>query len=304
MKRQEKIFGLSWILPAHNESGAIQSVLEGVFWAAAQAAQEFEVIVVDDGSTDETGSLAQQSKATLVRHPSRRGYGRAILSGLSVSRYSTIAIMDADGTYPCDRFPEMAQMYLQGFDMVVGARRGPFFNRSFSKMMLRWIFRLLAQFTTGQSIPDVNSGFRIFRKEPVLAFRQSLSTGFSFSTTTTLLFILNGYGVGYCPIPYHKRVGKTKIRLFPDALRSLQIVLSVIAQFNPLKLYFLLAILSVMGNAVLGLLTWVYSSYSILSFIGVVGFNSLTLLFAISILAAHLERLRSLPPVLTPPPSS
>jgi hypothetical protein len=120
--------------------------------------------------------------------------------------------------------------------------------------VLRSAFRLLAEFACGRSIPDINSGFRVFARTPVLAARASLSPGFSFTTTITLLFMLTNLFVAYVPVSYSGRVGQSKVRLVRDSLRSLQIVVTAIARFNPLKLFLLLLIADWGGSLILMLL--------------------------------------------------
>jgi len=241
--------GISIVVPAYNEGESILQMLKDLKEALLKITRETEIIVVDDGSADATGSLAEQAGVRVIHHPVNYGYGRSILSGIDVSTHDTIAILDADGSYPCENLPALIKHYDNGFDMVVGAREGVHYYQSFMKRCLRMIFNFLAEFSTGRRIPDINSGMRIFRKSPVMELRNSISTGFSFTTTITLLFFLNGLFVGFQPIPYRKRIGSSKVRLGRDGLRSLQIIVTVIAKFNPLKLYFLLLIMNLIGTA-------------------------------------------------------
>lgn len=248
----ENVQGLSIVIPAFNEASAIAKTLSDLLFETKQLQKvDIEIIVVDDGSEDGTASIAEANRVRVIRHPSNQGYGRSLLSGIDNARHDRIAIVDADGTYPINRLRDLLAFYDRGFDMVVAARQGRFYGGSFGKRILRVIFRFLAEFTCGRSIPDINSGFRIFDRRPVLQWRESLSTGFSFTTTITLLFMLNNLFVGYLPMDYHQRVGHSKVRLLRDSLRSLQIIFTTIAQFNPLKLYLLLAAINAMGNVML-----------------------------------------------------
>jgi polyisoprenyl-phosphate glycosyltransferase len=240
--------GISLIVPAFNEEGAIAETLEAAKRVAGTIGEPIEILVVDDGSSDRTASLAEASGVRVIRHPMNCGYGRSLLTGIDAATHDLVAIADADGTYPFEQFPALLEFYRKGFDMAVGARRGEHFHGSLGKRLLRAIFRMLAEYTCGRNIPDINSGFRIFKRGPVLARRSSLATGFSFTTTITLLFMLNNYLVGYFPVDYKKRVGNSKVRLLRDSFRSTQIIITAIAQFNPLKLYLLLFIAAVTGN--------------------------------------------------------
>jgi glycosyltransferase involved in cell wall biosynthesis len=245
--------GISVVVPAYNEAESIVQMLKDLKENLLKASRETEIIVVDDGSADNTGLMAEQAGVRVIHHPINYGYGRAILSGIDAAAFDTIAILDADGSYPSENLLPLMAYYDKGFDMVVGAREGVHYYQSLMKRCLRMVFNFLAEFSTGRRIPDINSGMRIFRKSYVIEMRRSISTGFSFTTTITLLFFLNGLFVGFQPIPYRKRIGSSKVRLARDGLRSLQIIVTVIAEFNPLKLYFLLLLVHLFGTALLAL---------------------------------------------------
>jgi glycosyltransferase involved in cell wall biosynthesis len=243
--------GLSIIIPTYNEAGAIGSTLDSLKSTLSGMGVMHEIIVVDDGSDDGTSDIVARYPVRIVKHPVNSGYGRSILSGIEAATYRMIAITDADGTYPVAALPNLWAMHSKGFAMTVGARTGPHVSPSIAKGILRSLFRCLAEFTCGRRIPDINSGFRIFDKRPVLAWRESLSMGFSFTTTITLLFMLNHGFVGYMPIDYQKREGKSKIKMWRDTLRSLQIIVTTIAQYNPLKLFVLLLMMQSLGSLLL-----------------------------------------------------
>lgn len=249
-----EIDGVTLIIPAYNEADGITSTLSDVFKVLNQVGYLFEVIVVDDGSTDTTGVIAQELGARVISHPINCGYGLALITGIENSTYSTIVIMDADGSYPAEAIVDIVDVYKKGFHMVVGARQGKYYSGSYRSRVLRTLFRFLAEFSCGESIPDINSGLRVFDREKTLRLRESLSPGFSFTTTITLLFFLKKYFVGYFPIEYRQRIGKSHVHLFRDSLRSLQIIFTVIAQYNPLKLYLLQLFVLLTGYAVAALL--------------------------------------------------
>ena len=115
------------------------------------------------------------------------------------------------------------------------------------KRIARFFFRKLSEFTTGRKIPDINSGFRVFRKDLAMKFFHTLSSGFSFTTTITLAFMLNSYTVKYFPIPYNKRRGSSKVKYFRDTLRSAQIIIEAIVFYNPLKIFLLLKAIGIGG---------------------------------------------------------
>src|SRR5258708_16784192 len=188
--------GITVVIPAFNESASIEKTLDVLKRTLQTLSRPTEVIVVNDGSVDNTAALAVAADVRVINHPINSGYGRSILTGVDSAKYETIAIVDADGTYPIEVLPDLLKLYDQGFDMVVGSRQGKHYQASISKRLLRIIFRSLAEFTCGRSIPDINSGFRVFRRRPVLMERESISSGFSFTTTITLLFMLNHLFVG------------------------------------------------------------------------------------------------------------
>jgi polyisoprenyl-phosphate glycosyltransferase len=241
----------SVIIPALNEAGGIRSVIDRLHSLSPRP----EVIVVDDGSTDQTGQIAMQAGVKVIRHPSAGGYGRSLKDGILAASHDVVAITDADGTYPVERIPDLLVSLEQGFDMVVGARHGRHYRGSFLKMPARILLQWLVEFTTGRRIPDINSGLRVFRKSQVVPFFTDLCNGFSFTTTITLIYMLTGKFVHYIPIDYAARVGRSKVRLIHDSFRTLQYITEVIATYNPLKLYVLMTtflgiffILSIVGS--------------------------------------------------------
>ena len=231
---------VSIVIPAFNEERAIA----GVVLALKALPIDPEVIVVDDGSTDDTAHVAEQSGARVVRHAGNAGYGASLKDGIDAANCETIVISDADGTYPIEKIPHLVAIFNKGFHMVVGARQGKEYRGSFFKMPARIIFKFLAEFTTGRNIPDVNSGLRVFRKSEVKQFFPDLCNGFSFTTTITLVYMLTGKTVAYEPIPYEKRIGRSKVKILRDSVRTLQYMTEVIVRYNPLKLFLLLAILT------------------------------------------------------------
>src|SRR5204863_6573813 len=134
-----------------------------------------------DGSTDDTGAVASGAGAQVVRHPHNLGYGRSLKDGIMAAKHDTIIITDADGTYPVERAPDLFKIYQSGFDMVVGARQGKYYDESLGKKLLRIILKNLTEFTTGREIPDINSGLRVFSRQDVVPYFQYLCETFSFT---------------------------------------------------------------------------------------------------------------------------
>lgn len=228
----------SIVIPAYNEEGGIGAVLEQ---ALALPREHFEVVVVDDCSKDNTLLAIQTYPVKVLHNVQNFGYGYSLKRGIQAATHDHIIIIDADGSYPIEALKGLIVEYEKGFDMVVGARKGRYYQGSLTKRIARFFFRLISEFATGRRIPDINSGCRIFRKDLAVRFFHTLSSGFSFTTTITLAFMLNSYSVTYLPIEYHKRAGTSKVRYVRDTLRSAQIIVEAIVFYNPLKIFLLCA---------------------------------------------------------------
>jgi glycosyltransferase involved in cell wall biosynthesis len=238
---------LSLVIPAYDEEPAIAGVLETAIAALDELDLDYEIIVVDDHSTDRTASIAESMGVTVLRNVQNGGYGYSLLRGIRHARHPTIAIVDADGSYPVADLHRLVEQYRRGFAMVVGMREGAQYMGSRRMRILRGLFRALAQFIVGRPVPDVNSGMRVFEREAVLPLLPHMSQGFSFTTSITLLFMMRTLPVCYVPIEFHKRRGPSKVRYLRDSLRALQILASITARLNPIKLFLLAALLNLAG---------------------------------------------------------
>ena len=243
--------GFSVVVPAFNEGLAVGDVVRRIIETMTSTGHPFEVIVVDDGSSDETARGARDGGAMVISHPQNAGYGAALKTGITRARYDHIVITDADGTYPIDRIPDLI-VHSDRFDMVVGARTGANYRESWFKEPARIILGAMVEWVTGTSIPDVNSGLRVFRTALARQYFHVISQGYSFTTTITLAALSNGYFVKYLPIEYHRRVGSSKVRLARDIPRTTQIVLQACVYYNPIKLFLTFAV----GTAILAILAW------------------------------------------------
>jgi len=240
---------ISVVIPAFNEGAAVRQTVEQL--SRILASSKHEIIVIDDGSTDSTGSEAAAAGARVIVHPHNLGYGGALKTGIRAALYDTIVITDADGTYPNADLPKLLEEYRKGFNMVVGARTGTQYHESLLKSPLRLLLKWLVEFTTGRKIPDVNSGFRVFSRPEVLPYLDHLCNTFSFTTSVTLAYMMTAKFVGYVPIDYHVRIGNTKVRLFRDSLRTLQYIVQAILYYNPLKMFLLISGLLFVAASVL-----------------------------------------------------
>lgn len=231
----------SVIIPAFNEQDAIAKTIADLKSEFQKVGREAEIIVMDDGSDDATGERASAAGAKTVRNPINSGYGFSLKRGLATAENSDIVIIDADATYPISELGKLIKEYEKGYDMVVAQRTGKEYRRGMLKYPARLAFTAIAEFAAGRRIPDINSGYRIFRKEVAERHRDEISNGFSFTTTITLMAMLRGAFVTYVPVPYTPRVGISKVRHFRDTLRTLQLIVQAIALYNPIKLFLLLS---------------------------------------------------------------
>jgi glycosyltransferase involved in cell wall biosynthesis len=221
----------SIVIPAFNEAASIGAVVRDL----ASAADWLEILVIDDGSTDETGARAAESGARVIRHPYNKGNGAAVKSGIRQATGLFILIADADGQHrPADAARLVS--HLDAYDLVIGARSVAT-HASVARRLGNAALNAIASYLTGQSIPDLTSGFRAARRDHLLEFIHLLPNGFSTPTTTTLAFMRAGYSVRFEPIEAAQRAGLSKIRLGSDGFNFFLILLKVITIFSPLRVF-------------------------------------------------------------------
>lgn len=225
---------ISIIIPAYNEDVGIEKVLDQL--VALKFHEEHEVIVVDDGSTDETAAIVSRYPVRLLRHEVNKGYGAALKTGIRKSTCDKVMIMDSDGQHDPKFVPKIVEM-LNEFDMVIGTRTADSFqvkNRKAGKKVIR----IVGEYLVEQKLPDYNSGFRGFNKELIMRMLHIMPNGFSFSTTSTLAFLKEGYTIGTFPIVVEERVGrKSNVKFIKDGTKTIMLLLRIIMLFNPLKIF-------------------------------------------------------------------
>jgi len=226
---------VSVLIPACNEEGALANTIAAIEKHRAVFG-EMEIIVINDGSSDRTGEVARTLPVILIEHETNRGYGASLKDGLQRAKGEYILIADADGTYPLADIPRLAAD-IPTFDMVIGARTGDLVKIPFLRRLGKWILTQLAEYLSRQRIPDLNSGFRIFRKDVAMRFFAMYPDGFSFTTTITLAMLTNHYRVKFLPINYHKRVGKSSINPVRDFLNFTILIIRICACFKPLYVF-------------------------------------------------------------------
>jgi glycosyltransferase involved in cell wall biosynthesis len=281
---------ISVVIPALNERDEIAGTVNRVREILSAYGEAYEVVVVDDGSNDETGARAEQAGARVLRHPHNVGYGRSLKDGIRAAQYETIVITDADGTYPIDAIPQLLERYADGYDMIVGARSGKYYRESLFKMPLRRLLRWIVEFTAGRAIPDINSGLRVFKRSTVMEYYDHLCDTFSFTTSMTLAYMMTGKFVAYVPIGYNMRVGRSKVKLFRDSMKTLQYVVEAAIYYNPLKMFVLMSGL-VIAASLLSFVLALAARLNVFFFVGVGGIISSVIIFSLGLLAVLLRQI-------------
>jgi polyisoprenyl-phosphate glycosyltransferase len=225
------------VLPALNEVGHIRAEVDRITKALKDSQYSFEILVVDDGSTDGTSDAVDGLPfVRLLRFPVNRGAGTARRIGTMAAHGRWVVWTDADMTYPNERIPELVGILETGrAHQVVGARLSEEGTAKLARVPAKWAVRRIAEYLTRTRIPDLNSGLRAFSRELVRPFLGLLPAGFSCVTTITLAFLANGHAVKYVPVDYFRRAGRSKFHPFRDAYNYIIQVLRMIMYFNPLR---------------------------------------------------------------------
>lgn len=226
---------VSIVIPAFNEEHGVGPVIAELRDVLERHGLAPEIMVIDDGSADRTAQAAAAAGARVLRHRSNRGYGAALKTGIAAASSEFIVITDADGTYPCERIPEMLER-LKSADMVVGARIGANVKIPAIRRPAKWVLNRLANYMTNARIPDLNSGLRAFRRDVAMQYFAILPDQFSWTTTITLAMHCDKYAVSYLPIDYRSRQGKSKIVPW-DAGSFAILILRTAMLFRPLRIF-------------------------------------------------------------------
>ena len=240
---------VSIILPCYNEQDHVTAEVERICAAMDASGYSYELLAFDDASTDETLARLRETAPRfphmqIVHFHRNGGSGTVRRIGTQRARGEIVVWTDADMTYPNERIPELVQLLEKDatVDQVVGARTSEEGTHKLLRVPAKWFIRKLAERLTNFRIPDLNSGFRAFRREVALPYMRLLPPGFSCVTTITIAFLSNQHEVSYVPIEYAKRSGTSKFRFVRDAYRYILQVLRMVMYFNPLKVLMPLAL--------------------------------------------------------------
>jgi len=240
---------VSIVLPCYNESEAIEQVVGDIRKVMDETGRSYEILVVDDCSTDGTAEIAEKLGLRVVRHAVNRGSGASRRTGTIEARGEIIVMLDCDGTYEPRTIPKMLSFFPK-YHQVNGARTSEKGTLKLLRVPAKWLIRQLAVYVSGHQIPDLNTGLKAYYRDVMLKYLWVLPDGFSCVTSMTLAFLCNGHPVKYVSTPYYKRVGVSKFHPVKDSAKYIATILRVITFFRPLRVYLPVAALLLLAGLV------------------------------------------------------
>lgn len=252
---------ISVVLPAKNEARSISITIENI----QKLTLVDEIIVINDGSTDQTQIVAENAGVKVISHPYSKGNGAAIKTGARHANGNIIIFMDADGQHDPADIPLLLKKMAEGYDLVVGARQKGS-QASLGRGLANALYNNLATYMTEHKVEDLTSGFRAVRAEKFKEFLYLLPNGFSYPTTSTMAFFRAGYSVTYVPIHAAKRIGKSHIHPLKDSIRFFLIIFKIATLYSPLKIFLpISALLFFMGTGWYGYTLYEYHRFTNMS---------------------------------------
>jgi glycosyltransferase involved in cell wall biosynthesis len=282
---QDSIKPLTIIIPAYNEARAIGPVLERLKTTCPELIEE--IIVVDDGSTDNTAQIAEEVDVHVIRHSRNKGYGASLKTGIRAAHTDFVLTMDSDGQHKAE---DIARLWAvtDHNDMIVGQRTALLHSQLW-RMPGKWLLSIMANYLSRQRIPDLNSGFRLMRRDVVTKYMHLCPSGFSFSTTITMAFFNRGFNVAYVPIEVEKRIGKSTVSL-STGLETIILILRIAALFDPLRVFIPISIFVGLVGVLWGIpYALLGNGISIGSMLAIV---TATLLFSLGLICDQISQLR------------
>jgi glycosyltransferase involved in cell wall biosynthesis len=229
---------VSVCIPTYNEKGALRKTVVELIDALTPLPYSYEIIVIDDGSTDGSVKDICDLPVRIIRHRRNLGGGVARLTGLRYARGRWVVQTDADGTYPVDRVPAMLERLRSGADMVIGARRRESATDwQLLRVAMKWLLKSFASWLTGREIPDLNSGMRVYDRTVALHFAYLYPPGHSIMSTMTLAMMTNGMWVEFEEIDYHVRMGRSTFRPIRDTYNYFVTIVRAMTYFDPLRVF-------------------------------------------------------------------
>lgn len=237
------------IIPAFNEEEGLSGLLETL--KEQELFEKYNFIVVDDGSTDQTAAVAGKFPVKLIRHAVNKGYGASLKTGIRKAATPYVITMDSDGQHNPVYLTNIVEL-LHEYDMVIGERSATSFQVT-SRKSGKWLIRKTGEMLVDQELPDYNSGLRGFHRELILNLLHLMPNGFSFSTTSTLAFLKEGYNIGTFPIEVTERIGRaSSVKFIKDGSKTFLLLFRIIMLFNPLKVFFPASLLFTVAGIIWG----------------------------------------------------
>lgn len=275
---------VSVVIPVFNEAKAIAPTIKKII----SLYPDYEVLVINDGSTDNTAEVAKEAGATVYSHPYNMGNGAAVKSGIRRARGDYVVMMDGDGQHAPEDIKRLIEP-LKEYDLVVGARAGSS-QASLGRRVANNVYNMLASYVSNFNVEDLTSGFRAFHKETVKGFVTLFPNGFSYPTTSTLAYLRSGHTIKYVPIKAAKRVGSSKIRIFRDGSRFLLIIMRIATLFSPLKIF--LPVSVVFFGLGLGHYLYNYIMFSRFTNMSALMFSVSVMVFLLGMVSEQITQLR------------
>lgn len=245
---------VSVLIPVYNEEVGIKLLLDKII--ELKYHELYEIIIINDGSTDHSLEVVKTYPVKVFTHSVNKGYGAALKTGIRKAKGEKVVILDSDGQHDPLEIPHIVSM-LDDNELVIGTRDKDSFQvktRQLGKRVIRWVGEYLVE----QKLPDYNSGYRGFDRELIREMLHIMPNGFSFSTTSTIAFLKEGYSIGTIPIRVEERVGRSSnVKFFKDGAKTIMLILRIIMLFNPLKIFFPASLIITTAGVVFGIYGYV-----------------------------------------------
>jgi glycosyltransferase involved in cell wall biosynthesis len=283
------VTSLSVVVPARNEAAGLPALLAdlGVVLESCEGLR-YEVLLIDDGSTDETAVIGAAAGARVISHPESLGNGAAVKRGIREAQMDWVLLLDGDGQHPPDQIPRLIELAESRYDMVVGSRGGS--GGSVHRNLANRMYNALASYVTSRRIPDLTSGYRLIRADVVKGFCYLLPNTFSYPTTITLAMMRVGYAVGFQPIQVRERQGKSHIKVIRDGTRFLIIIMRIATFFAPLRVFMPLAAMWLVAG--LGWYAYTYIVDGRFTNMGVLLIAQASVIFGLGLVSEQVAALR------------